>query len=90
MTFKRWVNSYIVAIIKTSQALPEMFLLLFLPDENIHRYSMEVPLGTDFIFEETLVRFFYILRQVGEEYERWHAHIGQLHTVFNFDIFAFC
>ena len=42
---------------------------LLLPDENIHRHSVEVPFVTDLIFKETLVWFFYILGQVGKKEE---------------------
>ena len=61
-------------------------LRLLLPDENIHRHSVEVPLGADFIFQEALIRLFYILWQVRKEEERRNACLVQLHTVFDLDI----
>ena len=63
---------------------------LFLPDENIHRHSVEIPFGTDFVFEETLVWFLYILRQVRKEQERRNTCLVQLHTVLYLDIFTLC
>ena len=47
---------------------------------------MEIPLGADFIFQEALIRFLYILWQVRKEEERGNACLVQLHTVFDLDI----
>ena len=59
---------------------------LLLPDENIHRHSVEVPLGTNLILEEALVWVLHILWQVRKEEERRHTCLVQLHTVLDFDI----
>ena len=62
---------------------------LFLSDENIHRHSVEIPFGTDFVFEAAFIWFFYILWQVCKEQERRNACLMQLHTIFNLYILTF-
>ena len=61
---------------------------LLLPDENIHRYSVEVPLGANLVFKEALVWLLYILWQVRKEKERWNTCLVQLHAVLDLDIFT--
>ena len=61
---------------------------LLLPDENIHRYSVEVPLGANLVLKEALVWLLYILWQVRKEKERWNTCLVQLHAVLDLDIFT--
>ena len=63
---------------------------LLLPDENIHRHSVEVPFCTDLVLKEALVWLLYILWQVREEQERWNACLVQLHTVLDLDVLTLC
>ena len=63
---------------------------LLLPDENIHRHSVEVPFCTDLVLKEALVWVLHILRQVCKEKERRNACLVQLHAVLDFNILALC
>ena len=60
--------------------------LLLLSYIYINRCAGKVPAFAYLVLEEALVGFLHILRQIGEEYERGHARVGQLHTVLDFDV----
>ena len=62
--------------------------MLLLSYIYINRCAGEVPALAYLVFEETLVGFLHILRQVGEEHERGHARVGQLHAILDFDVLA--
>ena len=44
---------------------------LFFTHENLDRHTREFPVFPDFVFQETLVRFFHVLRQIAIERESW-------------------
>lgn len=62
---------------------------LLLTNKNINRSTRQFPTLAHFVFEETLVRFLHVLRQVGKEHERRNLRIGQLSNVFYLDILTF-
>ncbi len=71
-----------------NEAVSQSLFFLFLSDKYIHRSSAEIPLLAQLVLKETLVRVFYILRQVAEKHKTWNLCVWQLHTELNLDILA--
>ena len=90
LAYRSWPHYIQPTSIHQRKEVDLAMLGLLLSDENIHRHSVEVPLGTDFIFKETLIWFLYILWQVRKEEERRNACLVQLHAVLDLDIRTFC
>ena len=59
------------------------------PDKYINRCSCELPVFTDFVFQEAFVRFFDPLGKVTEEDKRRDLACGKLGDIFDLDIFSF-
>ncbi len=66
----------------------EIFNKLFLSEVNIDGNPGKIIVLAQLIFNKTLVRIFYILRQVREEH-KLRCWGWQLHTIFNFHVFSF-
>ena len=66
-----------------------MPISLFLPEEEPHGYTGEVKLVTKLVFQESLIGFLDVLRQVTKECKRWRSGI-YLSNVLDLDVLAFC
>ena len=87
----KWHGRFCDTVIKRTGCVSRHILffalyLLLLTDVDIYRSTREVPALADLVFQEALVGFLDILRQVGEEYERGHACARELHAVLDLDV----
>ena len=62
--------------------------MLLLTDKDIDGGTAEVPLFTNLVFKETLVRILDVLRQIGKEYECRNLRSLQLSAIFYLDVLA--
>src|SRR5690606_32233548 len=58
------------------------------PKINCNRNTREIKVLTQFVYDETLVRIFSILRKIAEKSKTWIRR-GQLCTEVNFHVFRF-
>lgn len=62
---------------------------LFRTYENLYRRSAEIPPTAYLVFQETAVRLFHVLGQIGKKHECGYLRTWQLRYIFYFDILAF-
>ena len=55
-------------------------------DKDIDRRTRKIPVVTNLVLKESLIRLLNILREVGVEHERWYLRVGQLRAVLYLDI----
>ena len=60
-----------------------------LADENVDRAAGEVPALANLVFEETLVRVAYVLREIGVKHESRDLRVTNLGAILDFDVFSF-
>ena len=60
--------------------------MLFLTDEDVDGGTAKIPLLTDLVLQETLVRILYVLGQIGKEYECRYLRSLKLGAVLDLDI----
>ena len=57
--------------------------MLFLAHENVDWCAVEFPVFSYLVFEISTIRLLYPLRQVAEEYKRWHHRFLEHGDVLN-------
>lgn len=59
-----------------------------LPYEDVDGAAMHAPVLANLVFKKAAVILFHVLWKVGIEHEGWNLRIGQLRTIFDFDVFS--